>query len=66
MGVSFARFGADFRLGGEIDRLARASLDQDIRSISGAPNWLLLFFEKLFTLRPACQRLAHIYFRTSN
>ena len=45
----------------KIDRLARASLDQDIRSISGAPNWLLLFFEKLFTLRPACQRLAHIF-----
>jgi hypothetical protein len=32
----------------KIDRFARASLDQDIRSISGTPSWLLLYLEKLF------------------
>ena len=32
----------------KIDRFARASLDQDIRSISGTPSWLLLFFDTLF------------------
>lgn len=31
----------------KIDAMARASLTQSIRSISGTPSWLLLFLEKL-------------------
>lgn len=31
----------------KIERLAPASLTADIRSISGTPSWLLLFFERL-------------------
>jgi hypothetical protein len=31
----------------KIDRIARACLEEDIRTISGTPNWLLLFFDKL-------------------
>ncbi len=31
----------------KIERLAPASLGADIRSISGTPSWLLLFFERL-------------------
>ncbi|HSO41431.1 MAG TPA: GH3 auxin-responsive promoter family protein [Rhodospirillales bacterium] len=31
----------------KIERLASASLAADIRSISGTPSWLLLFFERL-------------------
>jgi hypothetical protein len=38
----------------KIDLLARGILDQNIRSISGTPSWLLLFFEKLFAMRPEC------------
>jgi hypothetical protein len=36
----------------KIDSLSRGVLDHDIRSISGTPSWLLIFFEKLFALRP--------------
>ncbi len=45
----------------KIDRLAHAALDEDIRAISGAPNWLLLFFERLFALRPGASCLANIF-----
>lgn len=45
----------------KIDQLARSALDMDLRSISGAPNWLLLFFEKLFSLRPGQERLAGLF-----
>ena len=45
----------------KIGRLAYASLDEDIRAISGAPNWLLLFFERLFALKPSAHRLADIF-----
>jgi hypothetical protein len=41
----------------KIDLLARASAGQRIRSISGTPSWLLLFFEKLASLRPEAPRL---------
>jgi hypothetical protein len=34
------------------ERLARESLTQDIRSISGGPSWILLFFEQLAKLSP--------------
>lgn len=34
----------------KIEQLARSSLAEDIRSISGTPSWLLLFFEKLAAL----------------
>ncbi|MDE0717402.1 MAG: GH3 auxin-responsive promoter family protein [Rhodospirillaceae bacterium] len=40
----------------KIDRLARGSLDLDIRSISGTPSWLLLLFERLAELWPEAQR----------
>jgi hypothetical protein len=33
-------------------QLARQSLQEDIRSISGTPSWLLLFFERLQELAP--------------
>jgi hypothetical protein len=33
--------------------LARQSLQEDIRSISGTPSWMLLFFEELQRLAPA-------------
>lgn len=36
----------------KIDRIARLSLQQDIRAISGTPNWLLAYFDKLAELRP--------------
>jgi hypothetical protein len=36
----------------KIERLARLSLDADIRTISGTPSWLLIFFDRLAMLRP--------------
>ena len=33
-------------------RLARLSLEEDIRAISGTPNWLLILFDKLAELCP--------------
>jgi len=35
-----------------LDALARAVIDEDIRSISGTPSWLLVFFDRLKALRP--------------
>ena len=40
----------------KIDRIARLSLKEDIRAISGTPNWLLMYFERLMELRPASDR----------
>ncbi|MBV8574897.1 MAG: GH3 auxin-responsive promoter family protein, partial [Acetobacteraceae bacterium] len=46
----------------KIDILGRESLIRRIRSISGTPSWLLLFFEKLASLKPnAPPRLAEYY-----
>ena len=46
----------------KIAALAPASLDQDIRSLSGTPSWMLLFFEQLAALRPRRpRRLAEFY-----
>jgi hypothetical protein len=36
----------------KIEVLAKLSLEADIRSISGTPSWLLLFFARLAALRP--------------
>ena len=44
----------------KIERLAHAAIHEDIRAISGAPNWLLLFFKKLFDLLPGDERLERI------
>ncbi len=40
----------------KVDALAPASLERDIRSISGTPSWMLLFFERLAALRPDRRR----------
>ncbi|MGF1640000.1 MAG: GH3 auxin-responsive promoter family protein [Rhodospirillales bacterium] len=46
----------------KIGRLAPASLDRDIRAISGTPSWLLLFFAKLAEVKPdTAGRLADFY-----
>ena len=46
----------------KIARLAPLSLGADIRSISGTPSWLLIFFDALAALKPdAPQRLASWY-----
>ncbi len=46
----------------KIERLAPLSLEADIRSISGTPSWLLIFFDKLAGLRAdRSRRLADHY-----
>jgi hypothetical protein len=46
----------------KIDKLARLSLEEDIRAISGTPNWLLMLFDKLAELRPDMEpRLRNYY-----
>ena len=45
----------------KIDRLTRASLNEDIRAIIGLPNWLLVLFDRLFQLRPGARTLADIF-----
>ncbi len=34
----------------KIDKLAHAALGEDIRAITGTPSWLLIFFERVFSL----------------
>jgi hypothetical protein len=36
----------------KIDRMARAVLAEDVRTITGTPSWLLIFFERVFSLAP--------------
>jgi hypothetical protein len=36
----------------KIEALSHGILDQDIRVIAGTPSWLLIFFERLFALKP--------------
>jgi hypothetical protein len=36
----------------KVEVLSRGILDQDIRVIAGTPSWLLIFFERLFALKP--------------
>ena len=46
----------------KIDTLSRLSLSEDIRMISGVPAWLLIFFDKLMSLKPESGgKLAKIY-----
>lgn len=46
----------------KLKRLAPASLETDVRAISGVPSWLLLLFDQLFALHPdRPQRLAEFY-----
>jgi len=39
----------------KINRLAKGSFEQDIRMISGVPSWLLIFFDKVFELKPEAE-----------
>jgi hypothetical protein len=46
----------------KIDKVARLSLEESIRAISGTPNWLLILFDKLAELRPSEEpRLRNYY-----
>ena len=46
----------------KIDKIARLSLKENIRAISGTPSWLLIFLDKLAELHPeAKQRLVNYY-----
>ena len=46
----------------KIDTLSRLSLTEDIRMISGVPSWMLLFLNKVWSLRPEAHgRVAKIY-----
>jgi hypothetical protein len=46
----------------KIDRVARLSLDEDIRAISGTTSWLLIFLDRLAELRPDVeQRIVNYY-----
>ena len=46
----------------KIDALARGIVKQDIRSISGTPSWLLIFFEKLFAQHPGREHKLRAFF----
>lgn len=46
----------------KVDTLAKLSLSEDIRMISGVPAWMLIFFDKLASLKPeSAGKLANIY-----
>jgi hypothetical protein len=45
----------------KVERMARISLEADIRSISGTPSWLLLFFDRVAELSGGEHRLARLY-----
>lgn len=45
----------------KIEKLARASLSEDIRAIIGPPNWLLVLFDRLMQLRPGSSVLTDFY-----
>jgi hypothetical protein len=46
----------------KVERLARQSLEQDIRAISGTPNWLLILFDKLAELCPDREQRLRSYY----
>ena len=46
----------------KIDRLAEASVKEDIRSISGTPSWMLLFFDRLAERHPDRAHRLHGYY----
>ncbi len=39
----------------KIEKMGRASLNDDIRSLSGIPSWLLLFFKRIFEIVPEAE-----------
>ncbi len=45
----------------KVARMAAGSLRADIRSISGTPSWLLLFFDKVAEIAGTSHRLADLY-----
>jgi hypothetical protein len=45
----------------KMERIARASLQVDIRTIAGTPSWLLLFFDRLAAMGGRGRRLAEYY-----
>jgi GH3 auxin-responsive promoter len=46
----------------KIEKLARRSLTEDIRTIGGTPSWLLVLFERLKALKPGADaRIAEYY-----
>lgn len=46
----------------KIDRVARLALKEDIRSITGTPSWMLVFFDKLRELKPDADFRLSSYF----
>lgn len=46
----------------KVAAIAPASLREDIRSVSGTPSWMLLFFEQLAALRPGRPRRLAAYY----
>jgi hypothetical protein len=46
----------------KIETLAHGVLKEDIRQIAGTPSWVLLFFERLFALRPDLERKLSTFF----
>jgi hypothetical protein len=46
----------------KLERLAQGSLKHDIRSISGVPSWMLIYFDRLASLRPESEgKLASLF-----
>lgn len=45
----------------KIEKVARASLNEDIRAIIGPPNWLLVFFDRLLQMKPGAAELRDVY-----
>jgi hypothetical protein len=46
----------------KIDALVQGVTQEDIRSISGTPSWLLIFFEKMFAKHPERERKLSAFF----
>lgn len=46
----------------KVETFTRMSLNEDIRSISGVPSWMLIFFDKLAELKPEFGRKAANFF----
>jgi hypothetical protein len=46
----------------KVEKLAHACRGEDIRAISGTPSWLLIFFERLFSLWPGKPKTLHDFF----
>jgi hypothetical protein len=46
----------------KIEALSRGVLEEDIRNIAGTPSWMLIFFERLFALKPEREKKLHAFF----